>query len=260
VLSFLITSNNTQEYITRYDDTCTLNTVCDVDIEIESDMSSPIFMYYRLENYYQNHRRYVKSRADEQLRGVVITDYNSLEDCDPLISVNNSHDPKYFYLPCGLIAASMFNDTFSVSKDNETLSWKRSGIAWPSDVKEKFNDPGDIEGVRVIDNFDNEDFIVWMRTAGLPTFKKLYAIFDYNLESGTYTVTVNNTYPVEAFQGTKSIVFSTTSWIGGRNPFLGYAYIIVGGICFILAIIFAVKHKISPRNLGDSKYLDWNQK
>lgn len=50
------------------------------------NMQPPIYVYYELSNYYQvnivpfcgllshyqNHRRYVKSRSDEQLRGVLI--------------------------------------------------------------------------------------------------------------------------------------------------------------------------------------------
>ena len=32
-------------------------------------MAAPIFVYYQLENFYQNHRRYVKSRDYQQLMG-----------------------------------------------------------------------------------------------------------------------------------------------------------------------------------------------
>ena len=34
-------------------------------------MSPPIYVYYKLDNYYQNHRRYVKSRSSSQLLGKV---------------------------------------------------------------------------------------------------------------------------------------------------------------------------------------------
>ena len=54
-------------------------------------------------------------------------------------------------------------------------------------------------------------------------------------------------FKVTPFDGTKAIVVSTTSWMGGKNPFLGYAYITVGALCLLLAILFAIKQKINPR-------------
>lgn len=40
---------------------------------------------------------------------------------------------------------------------------------------------------------------------------------------------------------------STTSWLGGKNAFLGIAYIVVGFVCIALGIAFAVKQKLSGR-------------
>jgi len=44
---------------------------------------------------------------------------------------------------------------------------------------------------------------------------------------------------VTSFNGAKSLIVSTTNKIGGKNYFLAICYIIVGGICFIFAIIFS---------------------
>jgi len=79
------------------------------------------------------------------------------------------------------------------------------------------------------------------------------------LSPGTYQVEIANNYPVSGFDGRKFVVLSTTSWIGGKNPFLGWAYIVVGIICFLQGVLFGLKHAISPRKLGDTKYLDWNK-
>ena len=43
-----------------------------------------------------------------------------------------------------------------------------------------------------------EHFIVWMRTAGLPNFRKLWGRID-NLPAGKYTVYINNQFEVAPF-------------------------------------------------------------
>lgn len=51
--------------------------ICNLQIDLPR-MKAPVYFYYKLENFYQNHRRYVKSRNDEQLAGKVITKYSQL--------------------------------------------------------------------------------------------------------------------------------------------------------------------------------------
>lgn len=55
-------------------------------------------------------------------------------------------------------------------------------------------------------------------------------------------------YPVAGFGGTKSLILSNTSFTGGKNSFLGYAYIVVGCCCFLLGLLFLILHiKYKPR-------------
>lgn len=65
-------------------------------------------------------------------------------------------------------------------------------------------------------------------------------------------------FPTTEYGGTKSIVLSTTTVMGGKNPFLGIAYVVVGGLCLLLGALFLVTHLIHPRKLGDHTYLSWN--
>jgi len=253
-VALLVASNSVIEITQRYDD-C-MNATCTISLIVPSQMAAPVFLYYRLDNYYQNHRRYVQSRDDVQLRGELVTSPSDISDCDPLISIDGT--AQGMYLPCGLIAGSVFNDTFILLQGSTVIPLRKQGIAWDSDVNSKFhNPPANAPGIRVIANFEDEDFIVWMRTAGLPSFKKLYRIIDTDLAAGNYSVIISNNYPVAAFSGKKSVVLSTTSWIGGKNSFLGWTYIVVGIICFLQGVAFGLKHAISPRKLGDTKYLDW---
>lgn len=65
-------------------------------------------------------------------------------------------------------------------------------------------------------------------------------------------------FPVHKYGGTKSIVITTRTVMGGRNPFLGVAYIVVAGLCVLLGTLFTITHLIKPRKLGDHTYLSWN--
>jgi hypothetical protein len=262
-IGIVISSNEVVEVDVRYDQLCDVGQVCNITLDIPQNMKAPVYLYYRLDNYYQNHRRYVKSRNDNQLRGSVPLAYSDLSDCDPYISSGGSQDdpPEKFYFPCGLIARSVFNDTFFLfNETGEPIMLRKDGIAWESDREKKFkNPPPGSPGIRVIPDLEDEDFIVWMRTAGLPDFKKLYRIIDGDILQGKYNVTIYSRYPVSSFDGKKHVVLSTTTWIGGKNPFLGYAYIVVGAICFVQGVVFGLKHHFSPRKLGDTKYLEWNK-
>eukprot|EP01069_Polyplicarium_translucidae_P002378 Polyplicarium_translucidae@DN2013_c0_g1_i3.p1 len=116
----IITSRGVKECAVRYSDpTCAngeahceeLQTIDFTHAECDGpdgDLKPPIYMYYELTNYHQNHRRYVKSRSDKQLRGDILTAKADLDECDPMIY----DDDGIVLSPCGLIAWSVFNDTF----------------------------------------------------------------------------------------------------------------------------------------------------
>ncbi|EPX75357.1 CDC50 domain-containing protein [Schizosaccharomyces octosporus yFS286] len=253
--------------------------VCKVRFNVPSLMKAPIFLYYRLTNFYQNHRRYAKSLDEKQIRGYA----QSAEDvkssgCYPLES-NEEGKPYY---PCGLIANSLFNDTFSMLnrvvneeiKDFYQLNSKN--IAWASDAsrfKKTQYKPSEVvpppnwvlryPNGYTDDNMPDlstmEELQVWMRTAGLPTFSKLARRNDKDhLNPGTYELDIGLHFPVKDYDGTKSIVLTTRSVLGGKNPFLGIAYIVVSVVSVVLGTLFTLRHFIRPRKLADHRYLNWD--
>ncbi|XVE88423.1 hypothetical protein DITRI_Ditri19aG0068600 [Diplodiscus trichospermus] len=104
---------------------------CSRSLKVHKYMKAPIYIYYELDNYYQNHRRYVKSRSDQQL--LHGWDYHGTSSCQP-VEFNNDQP----IVPCGLIAWSLFNDTFRFIRERAELKVNRKNIAWKSDRDHKF--------------------------------------------------------------------------------------------------------------------------
>lgn len=260
---------------TAYDAECE----CSVDFDLDSKYTGQsVMMYYGLERYYQNHRKYATSRSDKQLRGYPRTEDSA---CEPYQSTLDSQSE--ILAPCGLIANSMFNDTYSlqwltqtlkngsiVTMNNKKINTTRHGIAWPSDHGIKFRNPAGNDLIKSFQNtskppdwilepweldplnpsnnaFLNEPFIVWMRVAAFPTFRKLYGRVDMDLnpeldnglEQGKYRLTVKYNYPVLYYKSRKFFVLSTTSMFGSKNLMIGIVYLVVGAILLILATVFA---------------------
>lgn len=92
---------------------------------------------------------------------------------------------------------------------------------------------------------------MWMRTAGLPNFRKLWGKINRNLEPGEYFITVQNNYEVAPFQGKKSFVISTTNALGGKNYFLAICYITVGTLCMLFSFVFCVAY-MKKRNVSSN--------
>ncbi|KAI8871119.1 CDC50 family protein [Ramicandelaber brevisporus] len=254
--------------------------VCTLEFTLPAELKTPVLLYYQLTNFYQNHRVYVKSFDAAQLRGKKVNANDLTTTCKPLSFLRDGNQDKPYY-PCGLIANSMFNDTINnpvpQSSSAKAYEFSPKGIAWPSDIKKYEKTQYSPKEVVPPPNWaarfpqgyteenmpnlkDDERFIVWMRAAGLPTFRKLYGRNDdTSMPAGIYTIDITMNFDVLAYSGTKSVVISTSSFVGGRNPALGISYIVVGAVCVILGTFFTAVHVIKPRKLGDHTLLSWNK-
>lgn len=231
----------------------------------------PVYLYYELSGFYQNNRRYGVSRDDAQLSGLPDALRRPANECAPY-RFSAAGLPV---APCGAVADSLFNDSFALWHQRrpgapyEEVPLDRTGIAWWTDTHVKFRNPPLVNGSLALafrgtapppnwrrpvyelsadpnnTGFVNQDFVVWMRTAALPTFRKLYARirqgnYSAGLPRGAYRLDIAYNYPVRAFGGRKLLVFSNVSWMGGKNPFLGIAYLVVGSLCIVVGFVMVV--------------------
>ncbi|XP_023365540.1 cell cycle control protein 50C-like [Otolemur garnettii] len=202
----------------------------------------------------------------------------AVQDCGPF-KMSHNRTP---IVPCGAIANSIFNDTIVLSYiPNSQIHIKvpllRTGLTWWTDKYVKFQNPVSnnladyFKGTAKPPNwpkpiyeldeqdwgnngFLNDDFIVWMRTAAFPTFKKLYRRlhriqqFTAGLPAGNYSFDITYNFPVTRFKAEKSVVLSTTTWNGGSSLFLGLAYTVTGAVTWLatfamMAIHFGMERK-----------------
>eukprot|EP00946_MAST-07B_sp_MAST-7B-sp1_P000823 g823.t1 len=279
--------NNSRQYVP-------LGETGTVRMHVTQDMPGPVHLFYRLENFYQTGRKYVKSRSDQQLAGIDVlmnsgsyswSSSSNVEDlevkaafgsCEPLrlprgassqasctwnssdaaarkaqrqsLNLSSSAPPApeptpcKIMWPCGLVAGSFFNDVFTSPSHND--SWTETGIAWSSDTLggRYANPTKDTAGWDYAEEVakgsssfyymlyqqyphfprlkeegvENEHFIIWMRTAALPTFRNVYAKLKVDkLSAGeTVEVRVASRFDVSAFGGKKSLVLCSDHVVG----------------------------------------------
>lgn len=223
---------------------CTLRQ-CEVDFRVEKEMKGPILIYYHLKNFHQNHRSYVDSRDDRQLSGGSIFG----TQCP---GYNDSSKPT---LPCGAVANTAFNDTITrihrkndywneVPLTDENIAFPREKHAYTINTHEdnlwnKVQKPerwSDTKWENFMKNENGyeEDLKVWMRTAALQNFRKLWRRVNHTRgtdfseglpENSTYTIVIENNFLNVTH---KSVIIAQQNFLGAKSYKKGVISVCVG--------------------------------
>lgn len=285
----LATSNSILECKVDYTDDVGVRDIIEIDSRHCTDsqvteLSGSLYFFYELTNYYQNHRRYLKSRSDSQLQGKVYTTTGDVKTaCSPRYLASDGR----ILDPCGLNALSVFTDSFELLRKRSEGRYEvipmdetRDTICWHFDLDSRFKNPSkeerekyassvdfwlfepamrkalhmDVPGVG--EGVENSHFIVWMREAALPNFRKIYGkVEETPLKLPIYVNITGDTYDVKSFGGRKYVVISQASWLGGRNALLGIFYIVVGAVCLVVCLVIMYAQAQNPRRMGDISWL-----
>mmetsp|Transcript_63824 Transcript_63824/g.152224 ORF Transcript_63824/g.152224 Transcript_63824/m.152224 type:complete len:402 (-) Transcript_63824:231-1436(-) len=166
----LAVTSSVEEYRVDYTDLSQDQPVGKFEITVERDMQPPIWIYYELDGFHQNHRRYAGSRDEDQLRQTPKWTHRQEEGAHAqckLWAYDPDGRPQY---PCGLIARSVFNDSFAVlvqEADKELFRLLRTNssaavIGWKADAEKGYYQNLNPEGVFQREKQYQDAFNMWL--------------------------------------------------------------------------------------------------
>lgn len=248
----------TYQSVWRYDDKCqNMGTPCIINFQLSNTVTSPIYVYYSISGFYQNHKTYTTSITNQQIMGGRILPDTALSTCAPIIYNKDTSytsavdgtplDPYAPAFPCGLIASSFFNDTFTVvnTDTNLTVPITFKGISYPNDLNNYQNANLSLQWM----DMKNERFVNWIQLALFSSFQKAWGLINANMALGNYKIVVGNNWNAALFNGTKSVIISQLSAFGGASDFLGYSYVCIGALSFVLSIVLVFKGLRKPKGI-----------
>lgn len=278
-IAFIICSFSRKECKVSYENVDSSSFTLEINESTCTGPSRPFqrdtYVYYELHSFFQNHKSYLTSKSHSQLMGNIYTKEQEVFLCKPRIL---NSEGKILH-PCGLIAYSIFNDTFTLYKDKDLkelieIDDSKEAITWLNDYN-KYKNPSGTEMEKYKSKVDfwllsdhykkilnmndktgygveNSHFVVWMKTASLANFRKKYGKVNGNdeLQLPIY-VNIKNNFPVQNFDGKKFFVLAESSlFINEKNKSVGIIYLVLGSISLFVTISLLVNQWKHPRILG----------
>lgn len=117
-------------------------------------MDEPIYLYYEMHNFYQNHIVFVRSRDYPQLRGLSRSKSDLEKNCGDFREMgdilsdseldNRGYNSNDKASPCGLAAKYYPSESFTLwTEDLQSIKIKNTSIAWDLDSDYVFKEADD---------------------------------------------------------------------------------------------------------------------
>jgi len=268
-------SKSIVEQVVPYEFTCAGTQIDDATrqcdkliITIKEKITQPVYVYYHLTKFWQNHFLYVRSLSDSQVFGSDMSDTDNCGGTQFGGQLDNT-DAGKIIVPCGLQAWSRFDDEITVdviAKDGQTKctdcldyndialeldldrfvafnSSLSENSAYTSTVDAKIWNDELIRGETTIPDLRDESFMVWMRYAPTPDFKKLHSIIKQDLEpEDTLEISIINKFNNDVYNGKKELIFTQARAFGGKHDFLSTIFILAGVLPIVIVLITIGTH------------------
>ena len=268
-------SEDFKHYRVEYTD-CNLNPEkdCIKEIEVEEDLIGTVMVFYEIENFYINHKEFVRSKVFSQLRNQEASDkFYLCEGAQYMHQIKDDGNYTTFTgqpltnmslaYPCGLFAKYRFNDSFTLyDPNNSEILINQKNISY-FEHKEKLFKNNEEAGKKQWLDIEDEHFIVWMTPEVDHQFIKIWGrIQDKAITKGKYKVKIDNSkfFNLEwmVSNGQTKKYFKLTNTVKyGSDKIFPLILVVFGGISLFFALIMGVIYCLKKNEEFDSSKMVW---
>ncbi|CAJ1432175.1 unnamed protein product [Effrenium voratum] len=223
---------------------------CTFEITLPADIQAPVQVYYSVKPFYQNYFSYMSSVVPAELQGQMASE-EARAVCPEQSRL--TADGKDIF-PCGLIATSVFNDTFEIegmeidTESEHMPVWRhfknppeypdKAGVSW---LYERYPMVTDEElGIK------SKRFVAWMIPNFLNRANKPYGVISQPLLKGQkIKMRIKSSFPVTSVGAWKTVLLTR----GTQNYILVWVLLFSCGLCVALvALVWGVRQFCGREN------------
>ncbi|UKK01454.2 hypothetical protein MACK_002268 [Theileria orientalis] len=255
-----------------------------ITITITKDFKPPIYVYYKINDFYVTHKKVVYDSEPAQVSKSSCKTFNTFAEILELRCIEGKNtlngvdewcidyknNPKFNIpvYPCGPLAATLMTDNFEICSTEipKNALGNYEGVDFDSCLDIQIQDEPElwkfsayrIKSKKFARGFcwldvTNPLYHTWLQHPYSSKFLKPYGVIHDQVEPGEYKIhLVNNLWPSEAWKAKKSIYITCTNFLGTKSIALEIVLICISGLYLLTGIILLVLHfsgfktKLSP--------------